>query len=252
MNFGKDKTEHVLLALLACLGVYLFVFMYLQISSIPDYRQTKSLDIYSELSTDQVELTSDNIESDSYARGAVKAVSRDANDKRDLSFDEWSESSYAGDPEENAKEIERQLFESTGEQEKRDALQESHNTKLEEAKKNKQEKKNVNRISENQFSGNVMVEFDLSGRTAYKNDNWHVRNPGYTCGNNSNGLVVVQIKVNRNGDVVYAQVNTQASKGATDCMLEKAVLYAKKSRFNYVSAASQSQSGIIKYRFISQ
>ena len=141
MNFGKDKTEHVLLALLACLGVYLFVFMYLQISSIPDYRQTKSLDIYSELATDQVELTSDNIESDSYAGGPVKSVSRDANDKRDLSFDEWSESNYSGDPEENAKEIERQLFESTGEQEKRDALQESHNAKIEEAKKNKEDEK---------------------------------------------------------------------------------------------------------------
>lgn len=252
MNIGKDKTEHVLLALLACLGVYLFVFMYLQISSIPDYRQTKSLDIYSELASDQVELTSDNIESDSYEGGAVKAVSRDANDKRDLSFDEWSESSYAGDPEENAKEIERQLFESTGEQEKRDALQESHNAKIEEVKKSKEDKKSENRVSDNQFSGNVMVEFDLSGRTAYKNDNWYVRNPGYTCGNNSNGLVVVEIKVNRNGNVLHAQVNTQASKGATACMLEKAVLYAKKSRFNYVSAASQAQLGIIKYRFVSQ
>ena len=31
-----------------------------------------------------------------------------------------------------------------------------------------------------------MVEFELSGRTAFKKDNWYVRNPGYTCGKNSN------------------------------------------------------------------
>ncbi|MDB4606255.1 hypothetical protein OAH04_00495 [Crocinitomicaceae bacterium] len=252
MDLGKNKTEHVLLALLACLGVYLFVFMYLQISSIPDYREIKSSNTNSELVQEQVVLTADNIDSDAFVGGEVSAISRDANDSREFSNEDWSESTYKGDPEENAKEIERQLFENTGEKAKRDALQESHDARLEAIEKNNKDLNSENEVSENQFSGNVMVEFDLSGRHAYKKDNWYVRNPGYTCGTNSNGLVVVQIKVNRNGNVTSAQIDTRASQGASECMFEKAMLYAKKSRFNYSSASSQSQLGIIKYRFVSQ
>jgi len=252
MFVNKDKPEHVLLALLACLGVYLFVFMYLQISSFPDYRQTKSFDTYSELVQEDVELTANNIDSENFAGGAVSSVSRDVNDSRASSSDDWSESTYEGDPEQNAKEIERQLFESTGEQERRDQLQEEHKARLEQLAKEAESNQSIKKVSEQQFSGNVMVEFELSGRTAFKKDNWYVRNPGYTCGINSNGLVVVQIKVNRNGNVVFVQVNSSLSQGASDCMLNKAVEYAKKSRFNYSSASSQTQSGVIKYRFVAQ
>ena len=251
MFVNKDKPEHVLLALLACLGVYLFVFMYLQISSFPDYRQTKSFDTYSELVQEDVELTANNIESEDFSGGEVSSVSRDLNDER-LSSEDWSESTYEGDPEQNAKEIERQLFESTGEQERRDQLQDEHEARLEQLAKEAESKPSIKEVSENQFSGNVMVEFELSGRNAFKNDNWYVRNPGYTCGKNSNGLVVVQIKVNRNGNVVFAQVNSSLSNEASDCMLKKAVEYAKKSRFNYSSASAQTQSGLIKYRFVAQ
>ena len=252
MFVNKDKPEHVLLALLACLGVYLFVFMYLQISSFPDYRQTKSFDTYSELVQEDVELTANNIESEDFSGGEVSSVSRDVNDQRSSSSEDWSESTYEGDPEQNAKEIERQLFESTGEQERRDQLQDEHQARLEQLAKEAESKPSIKEVSENQFSGNGMVEVKLSGRNAFKNDNWYVRNPGYTCGKNSNGLVVVQIKVNRNGNVVFAQVNSSLSNEASDCMLKKAVEYAKKSRFNYSSASAQTQSGLIKYRFVAQ
>ena len=252
MFLNKDKPEHVLLALLACLGVYLFVFMYLQISSFPDYRQIKSFDTYSEIVQEDIELTANNIESENFSGGEVSSVSRNINDQRSSSSDDWSESVYEGDPEQNAKEIERQLFESTGEQERRNQLQDEHNARLEQLAREAESKSSMKDVSQNQFSGNVMVEFELSGRKAFKNDNWYVRNPGYTCGKNSNGLVVVQIKVNRNGNVVHAQVNATLSNGASDCMLKKAVEYAKKSRFNYSSVATHTQSGVIKYRFVAQ
>ena len=162
MFVNKDKPEHVLLALLACLGVYLFVFMYLQISSFPDYRQTKSFDTYSELVQEDVELTANNIESEDFSGGEVSSVSRDVNDQRSSSSEDWSESTYEGDPEQNAKEIERQLFESTGEQERRDQLKEEHNARLEELAKEAESKPIIKEVSENQFSGNVMVEFEQS------------------------------------------------------------------------------------------
>ena len=252
MFINKDKPEHVLLALLACLGVYLFVFMYLQISSFPDYRQTQSFDTYSELVQEDVALTANNIESEDFIGGSVSSVSRDVNDQRVSSSDDWSENVYEGDPEQNAKDIERQLFEGTGEQERRDELEEEHNARIEQLAKEAESNQSIKEVSEQQFSGNVMVEFELSGRTAFKKDNWYVRNPGYTCGKNSNGLVVVQIKVNRNGNVLNAQVNSSLSNGASKCMLAKAVEYARKSRFNYSSASAQTQSGIIKYIFVAQ
>lgn len=252
MFTNNDKPEHVLLALLACLGVYLFVFMYLQISSFPDYRQTQSFDTYSELVQEDVELTANNIESDNFIGGSVSSVSRDVNDERVSSSNDWSENVYEGDPEQNAQEIERQLFAGTGEQERRDQLEEEHQARLEQSAKEAESNQSIKKVSEQQFSGNVMVQFELSGRTAFKNDNWYVRNPGYTCGKNSNGLVVVQIKVNRNGNVVNAQVNSSLSNGASQCMLTKAVEYARKSRFNYSSASTQTQLGIIKYIFVAQ
>lgn len=252
MFFKNDKPEHVLLALMACLGVYLFVFMYLQISSIPDYRQTKSFDTYSELVQEQVELTPNNIERDAYSGGDISSVSRDLNDQRIASSDDWSESQYEGDPKENAKEIERQLFESTGEKQRREELLESHNAQLDANKKQEEQGPKEEQFSEGQYSGNVMVEFELQGRTAYKKDNWYVRNPGYTCGTKSNGVVVVQVRVNRNGNVVHAQLHASTSKGLSDCMIDKAIAYAKKSRFNYASASAQTQTGTIKYQFIAQ
>ena len=90
MLFKKDKPEHVVIALMSCLGVYLFVFMYLQISSFPDYRQLSTFDTYSELVQDQVELKADNIESDSYNGGPISSVTRNQNDTRASSMDDWS------------------------------------------------------------------------------------------------------------------------------------------------------------------
>mgnify|MGYP006077582021 FL=1 len=252
MLFKKDKPEHVVLALMACLGVYLFVFMYLQISSFPDYRQRSSFDTYSELVQDQVELKADNIESDSYNGGPVSSVTRNLNDDRASSMEDWSESQYEGNPEENAREIERQLFDDTGQKEKREELLDSHQARLDAFENKKDTKPSSNRDPQTQFSGNVMVDFDLSGRTAFKNDNWYVRNPGYTCGTNSIGLVVVDVKVNRNGNVVGAQINSTSSNGLSECMIKKAIAYAKMSRFNYTAAASQIQTGVIRYRFVAQ
>ena len=47
---------------------------------------------------------------------------------------------------------------------------------------------------QNQFAGNVMVDFSVPGRTAFEGNNWYVRNPGYTCGRGS-GTVYISILV---------------------------------------------------------
>ena len=100
------------------------------------------------------------------------------------------------------------------------------------------------------YAGNVMVEWSLAQRTAYQNNNWHVRNPGYTCGYGSSGKVTVQIKVNQNGNVIQAAVLSSSS--ANECMTQQALKYAKLSRFNYSNSASTGQVGTITYTFLSQ
>ena len=97
-----------------------------------------------------------------------------------------------------------------------------------------------------------MVSFKLDGRSAYDNNMWYVRNPGYTCGYGASGKVVVQIKVDQGGKVVDAQYLSAESSGANQCMIEQSVKYAKKSRFNYKESASSQQTGKITYKFIAQ
>ena len=96
-----------------------------------------------------------------------------------------------------------------------------------------------------------MVEWRLDGRTAFENNNWWVRNPGYTCGYGASGKVVIKISVDQSGKVLQAVYDANASSGANPCMIEQAQLYAKKSKFNYMESAKQ-QAGVIIYRFISQ
>jgi len=106
--------------------------------------------------------------------------------------------------------------------------------------------------STNQYSGDVMVEFKLEGRSAFENNLWYVRNPGYTCGYGSSGKVVVSIKVDKGGRVIDAHYDASKSNGANECMIEQAVRYAKKSRFNFKDSSPVQQSGVIIYKFVAQ
>ena len=97
-----------------------------------------------------------------------------------------------------------------------------------------------------------MVEWSLSGRSPHQNNEWNVRNPGYTCGYGSTGKVVVSIKVDKGGKVVEAQYEASKSNGANQCMIEQSVRYARKSKFNFKDSAPVQQSGFIIYKFVAQ
>ncbi len=92
-----------------------------------------------------------------------------------------------------------------------------------------------------------MVNYVLDGRTPHNNDIWHIRNPGYTCGQGMSGEVIVKIRVNTNGNVVYAKVMNDVSR-LNPCLIEQAEAYAKKSRFS--PSAVDNQEGTITYRFV--
>jgi len=97
-----------------------------------------------------------------------------------------------------------------------------------------------------------MVDWELSSRNPHQNNNWYVRNPGYTCGYGSVGRVTILIKVNQGGSVTLATYDASQSNGANSCMIEQALKYAKLSRFDYSGGAPSMQQGRITYTFISQ
>lgn len=96
--------------------------------------------------------------------------------------------------------------------------------------------------------GKTLVTWDLDGRKAHQNDDSNVKIPGYTCGKGINTKVTVRVKVNANGDVIYAK--STAPEGTNQCCVDKAEAYAKKSRFEY--SAKTVQEGTITYTFKAQ
>ena len=249
----KKISEHTIIGIAACAAVYLSVFIYLQVSYFGGFGKKTQFNTYSKIENDEIRLTADNIDAGDFMGGDISNVSRDRNDSRVGSSEDWAENEYEGNPEDIAKDVEQQFIDETGGDEKREEMMKEHQARLEELKRNKsQTNQKVNSESENKFSGEVMVEWELKGRTAYKNDNWYVRNPGYTCGYNSRGTVQIRIKVNKNGNVIDAQIESSSPLGISSCMKTKALEYARKSRFNYSASAKSVQIGYISYKFISQ
>ena len=239
--------------IVACAAVYLLIFIYLQVSYFDGFGKKTQFNTYSKIENDEISLTADNIDAGDFMGGDISNISRDRNDSRVGSSEDWAENEYEGDPEEIAQDVEQQFIDETGGNEKREEMMKEHQARLEELKQNQKEpNKKVKSKSENKFSGEVMVEWELKGRTAFENDNWNVRNPGYTCGYNSMGTVQVRIKVNKNGNVIEAQIENSSPSGISSCMKTKALEYARKSRFNYSASANSVQIGYISYKFISQ
>lgn len=97
---------------------------------------------------------------------------------------------------------------------------------------------------QSRVSGNVTVEYDLEGRDAV-----YLPVPAYKCHNG--GRVVVNITVNRSGNVVSASVDKSRSSD-DPCLCENAVSAAKGSSFNAGTSFPVRQNGTITYLFLSQ
>ncbi len=241
--------------------------MYLQISSFE-----KSYFIERWFSEDMkkknevmLEIQPENIELMDNFSSSVKNVVRDQQDTRQKSMDEWTEAKPSKmsaqedvrstkDIERSVKELEKQFFSETGGEEKRKKIIEEKNNKL--AQKNESRSNSKNTATKTGgdkiFGGNVMVDWVLTSRDPHQNDPYFVRNPGYTCGDHTTGLVTIKIKVDQSGRVVDAKYVAGASNSASPCMIEQARKYALMSRFNYSNTAPAQQDGMIRYTFVSQ
>ena len=77
----------------------------------------------------------------------------------------------------------------------------------------------------------------------------HFPNPVYVC--DAFGKVVLHIEVSNLGKVIEATLNKNSSTTTNECLIESAINYAKKARFN-TDVSKPTQMGSINYIFPGQ
>lgn len=180
----------------------------------------------------------------------VYNMATDASDNRKKSYENYSTQQMDQQVQQEAKQLEQQYFEEwasthEGQFPKSGRGQEKDETSNQESRNNDVNEQTIKTGGANAFAGEVLVSYYLPDRKAHD-----LPKPGYTC--NSSGTVVLDIKVDKAGDVKSVSFNPNLSKGATECMVEKALKYAKRSRFNFSGSADNNQNGTITYKFVSK
>lgn len=257
-----DTLEKYKFGLLAVMCILMGVFIYLKLDSlemefeISAYHQGAKV----EVPEDEILLQPENIMLPSdFVLEEVKNISRNANDPRERSYENYYENSASpqsvSDAEQAVYELEERIKNETGGRETREAIRaelELRKERLKQAHENTENPAGTQETGDVAYAGSVMVDFSVPQHTAHQNNNWYVRNPGYTCPTGSSGAVMILVKVAQSGSVTSATYDPSQSSGANSCMIDQAKKYALKSRFNYDSGSSSSQSGWIRYTFVSQ
>ncbi len=256
MNSRSFQSEHYLKALIVVLSLYVGSFVYLELTTVKKEQLLSNEGLYEvaleEISPEEKEQIRQEMELQQ--SGALRSLARDANDTRPSSYENWSAQTGGasqGTPEQTAHDYEAEVFAQTGGAAARQRIVQESNKRIQELKQQGQstDSKTTGPAQPNQFAGAVMVDFSVNKRSAFEGNTWHVRNPGYTCGFNSSGLVYLQIEVNTAGRVAEVQYIAAKSKNASACMVEQALKYAKLSRF---SPGEGTAAGWISYRFEAQ
>jgi len=208
---------------------------------------------------DDIEITPDQIESFEEAQldpdffKEITSHVTNMNDDREKSSNQNEiYSSYKGNAEENIRDFEKSVIANLQGKRKAEEGMASKSDVNEGNTNDQSDKTNASNNqagSEKAFAGETMVSYDLSKRFPLNNNDWHVRDPGYTCGN-VNGKVVVSIRVGNSGDVISAKAIPELSSNSTSCMIKQAEKYALLSRFNFDGSANKQQEGTITYLFV--
>jgi hypothetical protein len=241
--------------IIAVLVVYFLIFMWTQFDTLKSevifvpFTQTGQID-----TRDELELTPENIDvSERYSQDILN-MANNVSDGRETSEFEFFENQTPLEASKSIKELEQQMIDDAGGSKERDRLEgliADRKARQQEILDNKanEAKPDGGPSGDKKYAGQTMVNFDLSGRDAYQNNKWFVRNPGYKCDNNSRVSVYIDIKVGADGYVTSASYNSSKSSGASSCEINTSLKYAKKSRFEY-KANGGDQSGWISYVFM--
>lgn len=155
-------------------------------------------------------------------------------------------------PDESVYDFEKRYRESLGGDKARKEIEEKRERERKEEQKKQSNKQKVDggiggtQGNQSGSDGVTMVEWPKKERSAYNNDDWNVRVPGYTCGIGVNDKVVLKLRVDMSGKVLDSEVVS----GSNSCCIEQAKKYAQKSKFE--SSDKMIQYINVTYRFKSQ
>lgn len=241
--------------LLSALTIHIIVFLYLQMNT---YEERIIIDSWSfqgknieppdniEIAVEQIITPEEALLSPENMKDITSHV-KNSNDQREQSADAMNYYSSNQDAVQNIKNFEQSVIDQLNENHDKNGSEESQNMDL--VNSDEQSENPTVQGSEKGYIGETMVSYDLLNRIPLNNNDYYVRNPGYTCGN-VNGRVVVQIKVDNSGDVKYAKVVPTMNVNATSCMISQAEKYAAMSRFNFDGSSPKLQVGTITYNFV--
>lgn len=259
-----DKYKYgIIAAFAAAIGI----FIYLQLTYVPDYFEIVPFGSEPELKIvkeEELLLTPENLEiQPKFEQGKVVNAVRDMNDKReqtderrDQEYDRDNSSSHKSmrNVDQSVKDYEQEILAGTGGEAKRAAIKKADEQRKKDQSSSTKSDKPTKPSNDPPPppKGNVMVDWTLANRSPHQGKESNICNPGYKCGHGSSGRVAVSIKVGQDGRVISANVDPAGTTSANPCMIEEAIRYAKKSRFDYSGSAPESQSGKIYYTFVSQ
>lgn len=255
-NSMLEALDRYKFGLLAVVMVYLVIFVYSK-SATFDYiikHEPFLAETTIEDKEEILEITPDDIEvpQDFDYNAEVKNIAQSKNDQRESSMTDYGPPKSSAEIAQDIKALEAQMKSEAGGSAERAKLQRLIDQRKEQQILAQQTENNstpTSNGSDKKYGGFTMVEWDLDDRMAHNNNSEAIRNPGYTCDDKRNGVVVVDVKTNHNGNVISAKYNPSRSQGASNCMIQQAVKYAKLSRFEYSTKASE-QTGYIKYTFV--
>lgn len=257
-DFVERHKYGILVTLILHVGAFVFFQLYTYKQAII-YEPWDFQTIHKK-APDNIVITPDQIETSQEAtllpQKKVTSFVKNENDARQRSTEmNQSYTSYAdnGDPAQSELEYEQKMRDKILGKDFKEykPSEKKYTTNLETKtdEKNDPSSKKGGAASEKAVGGATMVSYSLINRYPLNHNDWYVRNPGYTCGN-VNGVVVMNIVVDKGGHVIDAKIDEARSSNATFCMRKQAKKYALLSRFNFDGSAAKEQSGTITYQFI--
>ena len=249
-----DYIERYKFAIIGSVSIHLVIFLFMNFTTIDSAYNVQEEITEAEIPIDEIEFDEEMMKlldldkTDQTIPQEVMNMAADENDSRNKSYEDFSTQELDEMVEQDAKALEKQYFEEwaathpdKSPSDFADIQKEKEKEK--EKQRNNSPSDNIDSDGSNAVAGPVMISFNLPGRDAY-----NLPNPGYTC--KGSGKVVIQVKVATNGDVKETSYLSGKSRGATECMVNKAKHYAKKSKFNM--GGNGIATGTITYTFKGQ
>ena len=240
--FEKNKY-----GLLASFSTYMFLFIFLNLlsykeNSIEDYQLEN---LKKEKEEEELVINAEDILIKPSLKGErSKNTTKDLNDKREESKENWSENTPIKLESENySVETDDELNQSK--QHLKDLQKNIEERNREKEKIENKKKELVKNNSETSFKGSVLVSYDIPNRKSLR-----LSIPGYSCENA--GKIALRVEVDKYGDVISAKFESNRSTSNDPCMIKLAIDFAKnKSRFKAIYSTKKS-IGWIYYTFESQ